>query len=67
MDVIVADSAQPQQVVGRVVAALGAERDVVRVGAGAAFADGAGFPDVLEAEPEDRFGVDDPAVGARVR
>jgi hypothetical protein len=66
VDVVMAHPAQPQQVVGVVIAALGAKRHMVRVRAGAAFADAAGFPEHLEAEAEDRLRVDDALRWARI-
>jgi hypothetical protein len=49
MDVIVANTAQPEQVGWFVVSALGAEPDMVRVGARPAFAEFAGLAQMLEA------------------
>jgi hypothetical protein len=57
---------KPQKVLCGIITPLGAERHMVRVRAGAAFADAAGFPKHLEAEPEDRLRVDDALRWARI-
>ena len=67
VNVVMARPAQPKQVPGFVAAALRTEDDVVRIGAGTALAAFAGFPEVLEPEPAQGFGVLDTGFGARVR
>ena len=66
MDVVMAPTAQPQQVVGDVAATLGAERDVVRVGACSALTDVAGLADHGEAKAEDGLRVNHTLRWARV-
>jgi hypothetical protein len=59
MDVVMAQMADPQQVAGLVVAALGAKRAVVNMAARPAFAHHARLTEVLKPEPFQRVWVTD--------
>lgn len=59
--------AQPQQVPGHVTPALGAEHNVVRIGAGSELAPFTRLPLVLETEPLEELGVPNTRVWFWVR